>query len=86
MISIGESKNLLKKWLEMNKKKSKELATEFVINGYNTKGVMSFSVVPELVRDRLEKKWKSFQSFIYSIELKSSSRKLDLPDYDPIKV
>jgi hypothetical protein len=79
------AKNLIEKWLNANKTRSKEISIEFLVNGYNSKGVLSFSVVSGDIKDKLKKKWKNFQSFIYSVQL-TSSRNLDLPDYEPIKV
>lgn len=86
LIRNDQAKEVLEKWLKLNKKKSSEVSSEFLIRGINTKGVSSISVVPEATRAKLEKQWKNFASFTYSVELKSSSRKLDLPDYEPIKV
>lgn len=86
MIKNELAKDMLMKWLDTNKKKSGEVAVEFLITGINPKGVVSFGVVSEDIKDKAKKCWKNFKSFIYSVELKSSSRKLDLPDYEPIKV
>jgi hypothetical protein len=85
-ITNEAAKDVLMKWLDKNSKKSKELSKEFLIRGYNTKGVFSFSIVAEDKKDVLEKKWKNFGSWLYSIDMSSNSRKLDLPDYEPIKV
>lgn len=85
-ITNDAAKEVLTKWIEMNSKKLKELSKEFLIRGYNSKGVFSFSIVSEDKQDVLEKKWKNFGSWLYSIEMSSNSRKLNLPDYEPIKV
>lgn len=85
-ITNDASKEVLIKWLEKNIKKTKEMSKEFLIRGYNTKGVYSFSIVTEDKKDVLEKKWKNFAAWLYSIKMTSHSRKLDLPDYEPIKV
>lgn len=85
-IKNEEAKSVLVKWLDQNKKKTGEVSTDFLITGSNSKGILAFSIVPESTKKKLEKKWKNFGSFVYSVEMKSNSRKLDLPDYEPIKV
>lgn len=85
-IKNEEAKTVLMKWLVQNKKKTGEVTTDFLITGANSKGILAFSIVPESTKKKLEEKWKNFQSFVYSVEMKSNSRKLDLPDYEPIKV
>ena len=85
-IKNEEAKNVLVKWIDKNKKKSGEISADFIITGTNSKGILAFSIVPESTKKKLEKKWKCFKSFVYSVEMNSNSRKLDLPDYEPIKV
>ena len=86
-VSNAVAKNVLKKWLEQNEKKLNELVKEFVIQGMNTKGTFSISVVPEDKKDKLAKIWKNFDCWLYSIETKSNSKSLDFPvNFEPIHV
>lgn len=80
------AKDVLAKWIKTNKSKDKSIVCEYLIRGINTKGIHAISVVSEEQRKLLEKKWQNFHSWIYSVETRSNSRKLDLPDYEPIKV
>lgn len=74
------------KWLDQNVKKVNDILKEFLVRGVNSKGVFTIGVVSEDKKNVLEKKWKDFSSWLYSIETKSNSRKLNLPNTDPIKV
>lgn len=76
------------KWLEQNKQKANDngIVCEYLVRGVNTKGVHAISVVSEGGKETLSKKWKNFHYWIYSIDKRSNNRKLDLPDYEPIKV
>lgn len=87
-ISTKDSNAVLMKWLDQNRSKVKktEVVSEFLVQGTNTKGVYSLAFVTEDKKKILEKKWSDFKGLLYSIEIKSNSRKLDLPDYEPIKV
>jgi uncharacterized HAD superfamily protein len=86
-VSNAVAKNVLNKWLEQNEKKLKQLVKEFVIQGINTKGTFSISVVPEDKKEKLKKIWKNFDCWLYSIETKSNSKPLDLPpNLEPIHV
>lgn len=80
------AKDVLAKWLKTNKSKDKSIVCEYLIRGINTKGINAISVVSEEQRKLLEKKWQNFHCWIYSVETRSNSRKLNLPDYEPIKV
>lgn len=73
----------MEKWLEQNKRK---VAKEFLVSGINTNGQFRLAVVSEDKKDALGEKWQKFKSFLYSVELKTSSKSLNLPDTDPIKV
>lgn len=87
LITNEVAKNVLLKWLELNANKVKdEVVKEFLVRGINTKGINAISVVPEATRLVLEKKWQKFHSWIYSIEMRSNTRKLDLPDYESIEM
>lgn len=86
-VSNVVAKDVLDKWLKQNEKKLKELVKEFVIQGINTKGTYRISIVPESKKIQLEKKWKNFSCWPYSIETKSNSRPLDLlPKFEPIQM
>lgn len=81
------AKDILDKWLTKNEKKLKELVKEFIIQGINKKGIFTISVVSEKNKEILAKKWKNFDSWLYSVETKSNSRPLNLPPkYEPINV
>lgn len=80
------AKGVLSKWLDSHKSKSEKLVTEFLCRGVNGKGIQSISVVPEEMKMKLEKKWKNFAAWLYSVETRSNARKLDLPNNDPIIV
>lgn len=86
-VSNVVAKDILSKWLSQNDKKLKDLVKEFLIQGINTKGMPAISVVSESKKDLLEKKWKNFSTWLYSIETKSNSKSLDLPPkFEPIHV
>lgn len=86
LVSNKVAQEVLLKWLEKNK--TKDLVKEFVVQGKNKNGVYRISVVPEETKAALENKWEKFSSMLYSVDTKSmqSSRKLELPDYEPVKV
>lgn len=73
-------------WLSKNEEKVEDLQKEFLIQGVNSKGNFCISVVPEKKKDYLESKWEKFSSLLYGIEKRCNTRKLDLPDREPIKV
>lgn len=77
---------VLLKWLGQNQNKVKDLSTEFLVKGTTVKGNFRVSVVNNETKDGLESKWTNFCSMLYSVESRANSRKLDLPDYEPIKV
>lgn len=85
-IANSVANDVMLKWLDQNPKKANDLVKEFLVRGTNTKGVFCISIVSEDTKTALEKKWMNFGSFLYSIDMKSSSRKLNLPDYEPIKM
>ncbi|CRK94124.1 CLUMA_CG007647, isoform A [Clunio marinus] len=86
MIKTDVAKDVLSKWLDQNKKKDLEIEIEYLVTGLNPQGTFSISIATKEKKSLLEKKWKNFGSWIYSVEIKSSSRKLNLPDYEPIKM
>lgn len=77
---------VLLKWLDQNQKKVKNLVTEFVVRGSDKIGGYRISVVPVETKDALQTKWTNFCSMLYSVESRTNTRKLDLPDYEPIKM
>lgn len=84
MVHYDVASDVLSKWIVKNKRKE-DLELNYLVRGYNKKGV-AISVVSEEKRNALENKWKNFRSQLYSVDLRVNSRKLDLPDYEPIKV
>jgi hypothetical protein len=85
-VSNQIAQDVMNKWLDSNKAKLKELAKEFLVQGFNSKGIYSISVVSEDVKNKLEQKWKDFKSWLYSIETKSNSKSLNNPDPSSIQV
>lgn len=88
LVTNKVAQEVLLKWLDQNKKKSGDLAKEFIVQGKNRKGEFRISVVSEEMKNELEKKWKTFSSMLYSVETKRTpgARDLNIPDYEPIKM
>ncbi|CAO1350893.1 unnamed protein product [Diamesa hyperborea] len=80
------AKDVLKKWLDQNEKKVKQLVKEYLVRGINSDGKFFICVVSEEKKDKLAKKWKSFISWLYSIESNATSRTLNVSDHNIIQV
>lgn len=85
-ITNSNASDILVKWLDQNQKKGKDFVFEFQVWGVNSKGIPRRSVVNEDMKKALEEKWKKLESKIYSVDIKSNSRTLELSVYEPIKV
>lgn len=85
-INNEQAQQVLNKWIEGNAKRSKTFTKEFLVRGTNSKGVLSFGIVPEEKKSELQKKWKNFTSWVYSIDATVNTRKLNITDLKDIKV
>lgn len=85
-INNEQAQEVLTKWIENNAKSATNLKKEFLCRGTNSKGILSFGIVPEEKKLKLQKLWKNFTSWVYSIDATVNTRKLNISDLKDIKV